>query len=169
MLLLLKVAGVRAQDLAINNFIVKETLLKNNQLAIIAADENDKPRGDINGTFQFSINGFGQTLKFTDGVATAPQQIERSTFVYIKHQNDSGTQAHLYYVIKKDDNLNPIMISWMLLLIIPIALIVLTLMFKRFIIIAAVILIGMLIFNNSQGLGLGTFFETVFDGLRSAF
>ena len=54
-------------EVVLNNFIVKENLLKNNKIAIIAVDSLDKPLENLSGTFQFSINGFGQELKFNNG------------------------------------------------------------------------------------------------------
>ena len=91
----------QAQTVMINNFLVKEHLLKNSKLAIIAADSVDKPIETVNGTFLFTLNGFRQELKFNDGIAVAPQQIEKSSFVYLKHENEAGTHSRLYYVIKK--------------------------------------------------------------------
>src|SRR5665647_839689 len=85
-----------AQELAIDNFIIKESLLKNEKIAIIATDAHEKPIENINGTFLFSINGFKEKLKFSNGMATASQQIAKSTFVYLKHINDNGTHAKLY-------------------------------------------------------------------------
>jgi len=167
--LLYAAVTAKAQPVAVNNFIVKENLLKNEKLAIIAADSTDKPLEEINGTFLFVINGFKQELKFNDGVAVAPQQIEKSGFVYIKHKNESGTHAKLYYVIKKGTDLNPIKINWMLLVLIPAVLILLGTMFRKFLVFALIILIIILIFNHNKGLSLGGLFETIFDGLRSAF
>ncbi len=161
--------ALNAQEIAVDNFIVKENLLKNDKIAIIAANAEEKPIDSVNGVFQFSINGFKQELKFNDGVAIPSQQIDKSTFVYIKHTNDSGTHAKLYYVLKKEDNLNPVKINWLILLIIPMVLLLLIMMFRKFILIGGAIIIVLLVFNHSQGLGIGTFFETVFDGLRSMF
>lgn len=158
-----------AHQVAINNFIVKENLLKNDKVAIIACDADEKPLENVNGTFQFSINGFKQVLKFNDGVAVSPQQIDKSTFIYLRHENENGTHGKLYYVIKKDLDLKLIKINWMLLVLIPLIVIILATMFRKFILIAAVILIIIFIFNSNNGLKLGTFFDTVFDGLRSAF
>ncbi|HEX8377082.1 MAG TPA: hypothetical protein VF602_04640 [Pedobacter sp.] len=160
---------IYAQPVAVNNFIVKEHLLKNSKLAIIAVDSANKPIEAVNGTFLFSINGFKQELKFHDGIAVAPQQIGKSTFVYLKHENESGNHSKLYYVVKKNEDLNPIKINWMILLLIPLVIIVIATMFRKFIIIAVVLLVVMFFFNSSKGLALPTFFETIIDGLRSAF
>lgn len=158
-----------AQNIAINNFIVKENLLKNDKIAIIAADSADHPVEGVNGTFLFVINGFKQELKFNDGVAVAPQQIEKSTFIYIKHTNDNGTHGRLYYVIKKGDNLNPVKINWLLLVLIPLIIIILASMFRRFIVFALILLAVFIFFNHSNGLSIPTWFETIIDGLKSAF
>ena len=158
-----------SNQVAINNFIVKENLLKNDKIAIIACDANEKPLEAVNGTFQFSVNGFKQTLRFNDGVAVSPQQIDKSTFIYLRHENETGTHGKLYYVIKKDQDLKPIQINWFVLVLIPLIIIILATMFRKFILIAAVVLIVIFIFNSSNGLKFGTFFETVFDGLKSVF
>ena len=159
----------QAQSVAINNFLVKENLLKNEKIAIIAADSADKPIERINGTFLFSINGFKQELKFNDGVAVAPQQIDKSTFLYIKHKNDGGTHSKLYYVIKKETDLNPIKINWLILILIPLVVIAIASMFRKFILIAVIILVLLFFFNYNSGLSLPTFFETIIDGIKSTF
>jgi hypothetical protein len=165
--LLLLTSRLLAQPIEINNFTVKEHLLKNSKLAIIATDSLDKPIETVNGTFLFSLNGFKQELKFNDGIAVAPQQIEKSTFVYLKHENEMGTHSKLYYVIKKEENLNPIKISWMTLLLIPLILVAVAAMFRKFIVFAVILLVVMFFFNSSKGLGVPTFFETIIDGLKS--
>jgi len=170
LLLLFIISGkTNAQEIAVNNFLVKEHLLKNNKLAIIAADTADHPIESVNGTFLFTINGFQEELKFNDGIAVAPQQIEKSTFVYLKHQNESGTHSKLYYVIKKAEDLNPIKVNWMLLLLIPLIIIAIATVFRKFIIFAVILLVILFFFNSSKGLNIPTFFETIIDGLKSAF
>lgn len=157
------------QQISLNNFVVKENLLKNSKIAIIAADETEKPIESLNGTFQFSINGFQQELKFNDGVAVSPQQIDKSTFLYLRHENEAGVHGKLYYVYKKDDNLSLYHINWLVLILIPLGIIVLAMLFKKFIIIGGIILVAFLIFNSKNGLGIPTFFDTVFDGLKGLF
>ncbi len=162
--------GANAQtSVAINNFLVKENLLKNEKLAIIAADENDKPIESVNGTFIFSLNGFKHELHFNDGIAVAPEKINKSSFVYVKHENESGTHSKLFYVIKKGEDLNPIRISTLMLVIIPLVIVIVASMFKRFILFAAVILLILFLFNHSQGLSISRLLEAVFDGLKSLF
>lgn len=156
-----------AQTANINNFLVKESLLKNSKLAIIAADSLEKPLENINGLYTFSVSGFSQPLNFTGGIATIPLQIEKSTFVYIKHQNDKGTHSKLLYVYKKDGDLNPITISRIFLIIIPLVLIVLAFAFKKFLYLAVILLAIFLFFGYTNGLNIGTFFETTFDYLKN--
>lgn len=158
-----------AQKAAINNFIVKESLLKNSKLAIIAADSLDNPIEEINGVYTFSVSGFTQPVTFNDGVAILPLQLERSAFVYIKHQNDSGTHSKLLYVYKKEGSLNPYAFSSMWLVIFPAIIVLLAFVFRKLIIIAVIILLIFIYFNHSNGLSLGTFFETIFDGLKGMF
>ncbi|WP_421942833.1 hypothetical protein [Pedobacter sp.] len=158
-----------AQTPAINNFLVKENLLKNNKLAIIAADSLDNPNENINGTYTFSVSGFTQSLKFNDGIAVLPLPIERSTFVYLKHQNDTGTHSKLVYVYKKDSDLSPYPINSLWLFIIPILLVIIAFAFRKLIIFAVIIFLVFVYFNHSSGLNLATFFESIFDGLKSLF
>ncbi|RYG21685.1 MAG: hypothetical protein EOO07_01955 [Chitinophagaceae bacterium] len=165
--LLLLTGTVFAQTAAINNFIVKESLLKNSKLAIIAADSLEVPIESINGSYTFSISGFTQQLSFNNGVAILPMQVDKSTFVYIKHRNDTGTHSKLLYVYKKDDNLNPFTISRVFLIIIPLLIVFLAFAFKKFIYIAIFLLIIFFIFSYSNGLNISTFFETTFDYLKN--
>lgn len=158
-----------AQTAAINNFLVKENLLKNNKLAIIAADSLNVPNENINGTYTFSVSGFTQILKFNDGIAVLPLPIDKSTFVYIKHQNDTGTHSKLVYVYKKDTDLTPYAINSLWLFIIPIALVIIAFAFRKLIIFVVVAFLIFVYFNHSSGLNIGTFFESIFDGLRNLF
>jgi hypothetical protein len=156
-----------AQTASINNFLVKENLLKNSKLAIIAADSLNNPNENINGTYTFSVSGFTQVLKFNDGIAVLPLPIDKSTFIYIKHQNDAGTHSKLVYVYKKDTDLSPYTINSLWLFIIPILLIVIAFAFRKLIIFVVIILLVFAYFNHSNGLNLSTFFESIFDGLKN--
>ncbi|WP_432709846.1 hypothetical protein [Pedobacter sp.] len=158
-----------AQQSEINNFIIKESLLKNSKLAVIAVDSAETPLEHINGTYTFSVSGFKQTLKFNDGVAILPLQLERSTFVYIKHLNDKGTHSKLIFVHKKDGTLTPYVINAIALILFPLLVIVVAFLFRKLIIIAIIILAVFVYFNHSNGLDLGTLFETLFDTLKMMF
>ncbi len=153
----------------INYFTVKENLLKGQKLAIIATDSLENPDESINGIYNFSVNGFKQELKFNDGVAVCPLQIDKSAFIFIKHINDLKSPSNLYFVYKKDTDLNPIKISWYLLLIIPIGLILIGYMFRRMIGFVIFILMILFYFYYSKGLSIPTFFESVFDGIKNIF
>lgn len=156
-----------AQNSNINNFIVKESLLKNSKLAIIAADSLNQPLESINGLYTFSVSGFSQEIIFANGVAVLPLKISKSTFVYLKHENDNGTHSKLLYVFKKDGNLNPFTISRIFLIIIPLIIIILAFAFKKFIYIAVILLLVFMYFNHSNGLNISTFFETMIDYLKN--
>lgn len=151
----------------IDNFIVKESLLKNSKLAIVAADSLDKPLETINGSYTFSVSGFTQQLTFTDGVSILQLPIDKSTFVYIKHQNDNGTHSKLLYVYKKDGDLNPITISRIFFIIIPLIIVLLAFAFKKFIYMAVVLFLIFFFFSYSNGLDISTYFETIFDYLKN--
>jgi hypothetical protein len=168
-LLLCSVACSFAQSADINNFIVKESLLKNSKLAIIAADSLDNPIEKVNGIYTFSVSGFTQQVKFSDGVAVLPLPLESSAFVYIKHQNDKGTHSKLFYVYKKDGSLTPYAFNSMWLVLFPVILFVIAFLFRKFLIVAVILFLIFIYFNHSNGLSLGTFFETIFDSLKSAF
>ena len=158
-----------AQQQSIDNFIIRENILKNEKLDIIATDADETPLASLNGMFSFSINGFKEDLKFVNGEATSSSQVDKSTFVYLKHKNDTGTHAKLYYVIKRDRGLSPVKINWFIMLLIPVSLIVLGMMFRKFILIAVILLAVLFFFNNSKGLNISTFFETVYNGLMAMF
>jgi hypothetical protein len=157
------------QKVDINNFTVKENLLKNSKLAVIAADSLGQPLENINGVYSFTISGFSQALNFHDGVAIVPMKLEKSSFVYFKHENSRGTHSKLFYIYKKEGDLTPYQISTNWLIFIPLIVVVLIFMFRRFIIIGLIVLMIFIYFNHSNGLSLGTFLETIFDTMKRLF
>jgi hypothetical protein len=159
----------KADTIAINQFEVRDNPFGKDQIAITAVDTLKNTREDVNGIFTFAINGFEQELTFTKGVAFYSPKLQKSIFLYLRHNNDSGNHAMLYYIFKHDDKLSPIHINWGWLLAIPLGLILLGYMFKRFIIIAAIIFIIFIYFNHHNGLNFSTFFESIFDGLKNMF
>lgn len=167
-LMMISVPGF-AQKADINNFIVKESLLKNSKLAIIATDSLEQPIETINGLYTFTVSGFTQPVKFNDGVAILPMQLAKSAFVYIKHQNDNGTHSKLLYIYKKDGTLNPFTINSLWLVLFPLLIIFIAFAFRKLLIFAIIILLVFIYFNHSNGLNLSTFFETIFDSLKRLF
>jgi hypothetical protein len=151
----------------ISNFIVKESLLNNNKIAIIACNTQEEPQETIRGTFLFTVNGFKQQLTVNDGVAIVPQPIDRSTFIYLRHENENSTQGKLYYLIKNENGIKPIKISWWLFLAVPLALICIGSIFRRFIIISIILIVLLFTFNHTNGLNISTLLDTLFDGLKS--
>jgi len=154
------------RDHAIPDFIVKEHLIKNGKLAVIATDAEENPIETVSGTYQFTINGFRHALKFNDGVAVMPNAIETSAFVFLKHHNQAGSHGRLYYVLKTGDGLNPIPINWYYLILVPAIILLIAYVFKRIMILALVVLVGLFIFYYNKGLDLENFFETIVHGIK---
>lgn len=168
-LFILSAAFAYADTVSINHFEVKNNPKAENEIIIIATDTAGQVMENLNGHFAFSVNGFDENLKFKHGTAIYKHQFPKSVFIYVKHENDNGTHATLYYVYKMSDKLVPIHIPWAVLLIIPFTLIVVGYMFRKLIIVAVIILIVYIWFNYHNGLGIGTFFESIIDGLKSLF
>ncbi len=168
-LTILSAGFVLADTVTIKHFEIKENPFAKDEIAIVATDTAHNILENINGKFTFSVNGFTEQLRFEKGTAFYRHKLDKSSFLYVKHENDSGTHSLLYYVYRTDDKLIPIHISWMVLLIIPAALLLLSYMFKRFIIFAIIIFCIFLYFNHHAGLGIPTFFESIFDGLKGMF
>lgn len=158
-----------ADTVSIDHFTIVENPFAQDEVAVQATDSLNKVREDVNGVFNFTMNGFQETLQFDKGTAFYRHKIDKSTFLYAKHQNDNGTHSILYYIYKNGSKLSPWHISWVLLLAIPCALILLAYMFKRFIIIAVIIFIIFFYFNHHNGLSMGRFFESIVDGLKGLF
>ena len=158
-----------ADGIPITHFEVKENPFAEGEVAIVAVDTAHHILENVTGNFTFIVNGFEEQLTFDKGTAFYRHKIAKSAFMYLKHQNDSGTSSILYYIYNRNDKLTPIHISWILLLAIPCGLFLLAYMFKRFIIIAIVIFCVFLYFNHANGLGMPTFFGSVIDGLKGLF
>ena len=158
-----------ADTVKINHFTIKENPFAKDELAIVATDTSDNILENVNGIFMFTVNGFQEGLKFEKGSAFYHHKLDKSSFLYVKHVNDAGTHSTLYYVYKSDNKLTPVHVSWIVLLAIPILLVLLGYMFKKFIIIAIVIFFAFLYFNHHSGLSIPTFFESIIDGLKGIF
>lgn len=153
-------------DGSINHFTIKDNLIQNNKLAVIATDADENPNESVSGTYQFVINGFQQELKFNDGVAITPNAIETSVFVFIKHRNQNGSHGRLYYVLKNEKGLNPIAINWYYLILVPATILLVAYLFKRLMLLAVLALVGLFIFNYSKGLDIENIFETITHGIK---
>ncbi|WP_374948685.1 hypothetical protein [Mucilaginibacter sp.] len=158
-----------ADTININHFVIKENPFAKDEIAVVATDTAGTIQEAVNGIFTFTINGFSQEMNFDKGTAFYRHKIQKSSFVYARHENDNGTHPMLYYIYKHDSKLTPVKISWILLLSIPLGLILLGYLFKRFIIIALIIFCIFLYFNYHNGLSIPTFFQSVIDGLKGIF
>ncbi|NNU34077.1 hypothetical protein HK413_07800 [Mucilaginibacter sp. S1162] len=169
-LLMMCANGVAFADtITIKQFVIKENPFADSEVAIVATDTAGAVQERVEGLFAFTINGFREQMRFEKGTAFYRHKLDKSAFFYVKHVNNTGTHSMLYYIYKQDGKLRPIHVSWVLLVIIPLALVLLGYMFKRFIIIAIVIFCIFLYFNHHNGLSMPTFFESIFDGLRGLF
>ena len=169
-LLLLSFFGfAKAAEVHINQFILKENPFAKDEVAVVACDTAGTPQENINGLFNFTVNGFKEELRFENGIAFYHHKLEKSSFLYLKHRDDYGSHSRLYYIYKHDSKLDPYSISWKFLVAVPLILILFGYLFKRFIIIAIVIFCIFSYFNYNGGMSLGTFFETIFDGLKHLF
>ena len=160
---------VFAKPIVINHFVIKENPFAKDEVAIVATDSLNNIQENVNGTFNFTINGFADTMHFDKGTAFYRHKIDHSMFLFARHENDSGTHSILYYVYRTDDKLTPVHVPWYLLVAIPCALILLGYMFKKFIIIAIIIFAIFVFFNYHNGLSIPTFFQSIIDGLKSLF
>jgi len=159
-------AAVPGDNAILNHFIVKENPFAQNELAIVAVDSLKNTMSGLNGHYLFTINGFDDTLTFQKGVAFYDHKIDRSSFIYARHENATGTHSMLYYIYVSD-KLVPVHISWVVLIAIPIVLVLLGYMFRKFIIVAVIIFLVFIYFNYHSGLSIGTFFQSVVDGLKN--
>ncbi|WP_164110789.1 MULTISPECIES: hypothetical protein [Sphingobacterium] len=153
----------------IDNFIVKENLTANGKVAIVAVDSNDIANEAINGTFKFSINGFEQNLPFHQGVGVPSHPIDGSTFAYFKHKNQNGSSGKLYFLYKKENNITPIKINGLLLLIIPAVALLIAYAFKRLLTTFVVLALVYGYFSFSKGLSISQIMESAFEVLKSFF
>jgi len=170
--LILNVGTFALADVSpIKHFKIAENPYEQNQVSLVVTDSTGNTLDKINGDYVFTVNGFEDTLKFTSGVAFYKHKIDRSTFLYARHVDENGgaTLSSLYYVYKSESKLVPIHINWIWLLIIPLALVLLGYLFKRFIILAIIIFIIFAYFNYHNNLSIPIFFQSIFDGLKHIF
>lgn len=158
-----------ADIISIDRFTIKENPFAESEVAIVAVDSLDRIREDVDGRFSFTINGFQEEMRFEKGTAFYHRKLDKSAFFYVKHVNDNGTHAMLYYIYKQDGKLKPIKVSWALLLGIPLALVLIGYMFKRLIAVILIVFCILLFFNYQNGLSISTFFESIVNGLRGLF
>lgn len=168
-LFLISAGFALADTITIKQFIVKENPFAKDEIAVVAVDTGKNIEENVNGIFTFTINGFVEELKFEKGTAFYRHKLEKSSFIFARHKNDEGTKSMLYYVYRHDSKLTPVKISWILLIAIPLGLVFIAYLFKRFIIIALIIFCIFLYFNYHNGLSIPTFFQSVIDGLKGMF
>lgn len=164
------ILSVQAQDQqTINHFILKENLINNGKLAIIACDTSEQPLDHLNGDYTFTINGFKNVLHFRDGIATSPQPIDKSSFVFIKHENNAGDHSSLYYVLKKENGLKPVKIGSFMLLFIPLGILLIAFMFRKLILVGILGVVVYLYFHYDKGLSFDAYADTLISSVKNLF
>ncbi len=159
--------GAQAQNTNISDFEIKTDPEWKKQLIVEVKDSLSKGTPDINGLYTFEINGFSQELAFKAGKALVKLPIEKSTFVYIKHQNEKNQLSQLVYVYKNADHLSLFKINRIFFLIVPALLVMLVWAFRKLIYLVVVLGIVFIYVGHQKGLNISTYFETVFDYLRN--
>ncbi len=158
-----------AQNAIIKDFTVKENLSQNGKLAIIAIDTAEKTDNTVNGNYTFTINGFQQELKFSDGVAVTINPIESSTFVFFKHKFAGSDIGKLFFLRMTDKGITPYKISGILLIIIPLLILYIAYKFKRFLITLLVLAVVYFYLNHSKGLDVRQLLESSIMAIKDLF
>ncbi|NQD71478.1 hypothetical protein HP439_12165 [Sphingobacterium shayense] len=156
-----------AQQQRIEDFIVKENLTQNGKLAIVVVDSIEKPQESINGVFSFNLNGFQQQLNFHNGVGVVQQPLETSTFVFFNHKNQEKSIGQLYFIHKSENQLTPYKISGLLLLIIPIVILLIAYLFKKFIVTLVILGLIYAYVHYAKGLDFSQIIESIFHAIQS--
>lgn len=159
-------AGQGAGPDDIPGFTVRESEADGQRIEMVALDKSGEPFNDIHGVYHFSVNGLGTDVKFEKGRAAFAREVSSSTFLYIKYDPVAAagegrvTLSELFYVYRgSTGGYTIIHIPLALLVIIPLALILLGVFFRRLIIIALLLLGAFFYFNNLKGLSLDSFFD----------
>ena len=152
----------------IDNFIIKENITSNGKVAIIVVDSTEVAQDNINGTFKFTINGFEQSLDFHNGVAVPTNPIASSTFVFFKHKNQEHSTGKLYFLYKKDNNITPIKINGLLLLIIPAIILFIAYAARKLLITFIILAVIYGYFSLSKGLSLMQILESAFQVFKNS-
>ena len=158
-----------AQNAIIKDFTVKENLSQNGKLAIIAIDTAEKTDNTVNGNYAFTINGFQQELKFSDGVAVTNNPIESSTFVFFKHKFAGSDIGKLFFLRMTDKGITPYKISGILLIIIPLLILYIAYKFKRFLITLLILAVVYFYLNHSKGLDVRQLLESSIMAVKDLF
>lgn len=144
----------------IPDFTVRESEMSGENIEMIALDAEGAEHVTTRGEYVFSINGFETSLKFKEGVAGFPRDVSSSTFLYIKHDGESGAVSRLFYVYRAPAGSYSVFhIPLAVIVIVPLGLILLGVFFRRLIILMVVLLGAFFYFSNMRGFSLDSFFD----------
>lgn len=161
--------GRELAPVCIENFIIRASESHPNKVEVVACDSLDMPLRQVNGDVFFNVNGFRQNLYMRSGVAALPQEIDQSTFLYVRHQADGGLKAKLYYLFKRDSSIWTVKVNSWVLMALPVLLIIVASIFRKLIVIAAMLFVAFFMFGATNGLTMSTWISTLLDGLKNLF
>ncbi len=139
------------------------TLVQADELEIHALTKEGKIDVDIEGNYKFVINGYIEKLDFKNGKAILPGKIVENSILFIKHEQKADTIQHLFYSISDWVIPIPFWILW----VIPLLIIVIVFIVKRFIYLFLILLV--LMFFIGQGLNLRDYFSIILDSIKGLF
>ena len=131
------------------------------------ANTEELNNNEINGSFDFSINGIDKKLQFKNGEAIIPEKISSSTFLFIRPLERPFSGIELYYVLKVREGLSVIHIPIVLLLLIPLFFFVLGYFVRKLLIIAIALIVVFFIFN--KGLSIGDYLHVIYQWIFALF
>ncbi|SMO67269.1 hypothetical protein [Solitalea koreensis] len=160
-------AAAEIQQQNISSFDIKSNLADRLTVSVLV-DGNEEQSGgvnEINGSFDFSINGIDKKLQFKNGEAVVFDKISSSTFLYIRPIESTFSELKLYYVLKVGEKLFAIHVPIFLLLVIPLFFFILGYFVRRLLVIAILLFIVFFIFN--KGLSIGNYLHVIYQWLLS--
>lgn len=109
----------------------------------------------VRGAYLFSVNGLETQLEFRKGESGLPGEVSSSTFLYMKCLDNASAASRLFYVSRSDGGLYSVTrIPLVWLVIVPVALILAGVLFRRMIVLVIVAALILIYFAYNKGLSI---------------